>query len=312
MHTVNLKNLKINKDETVLIGLALLPGVLISIVLNNPIYLIIPFYSVCSIMPFAVSHCDKYLSYCYAVVIMLYSLLVYTAIGHWLPFFCLLAIPMTLFSIYERQNHALKTMSNWWLIGVVYAAFKIQHTPHLTLFMCFIIFFATLMSCAIALSTRQHSAHTFPAFKYEQQHLRYYIKYPLALLITVTVLALINADEGEWLIWSCFSVLSLNFAKARGKYKQRLVGVALGVSIGLVLVRIIPDYPLLDYIYIICILLSLRLFQSYLLSFTVRCFFIVLYAGSNFQHIGYARLTDIALGGTIGIVLSYILRNRDA
>ena len=307
-----MENVIINKKATIMILLALLPGFIFSVLWHDPDYLMASFFSVCAILPFGIAHSSKLITYLFAIILMFYSILTYHFIGHWIVFYIVLVVPMTLFSVYEVQEKSLKMMSNWWLIAVVYAGYQIQHAPTAINGMKYLlIFLLTLTGCTIALYSHNNESFRLPTFKIEKKHVRYYAKYPLALLITLSILELFNIQEGQWLIWSCFSVLSLDYAKAKGKYKQRLMGVTFGISVGLVIIKLTPYSPILEYGYIICILLSLRLFQSYLYSFATRCFFIVLYAGSNYQHIGYARLTDIALGGALGILLSYCLRNRD-
>ncbi len=295
-----------------MIALGLSPGLLISAVFHDHDYLIASFYSVCSIMPFGEAHTSKRMTYLFAMIIMLYSLVIYTFINQWVAVYFLLALPMTVFSTYERQDKSLKIMSNWWLIGVIYGGFKIQHAPSMVVLNKYIlIFLLTLLGAFFALHSQKTTPFKWLKFRVDKAHLRYYIKYPLALLITISTLALFHPQEGEWLIWSCFSVLSLDYAKAKGKYQDRLLGVAFGVSVGFLIIQIIPYSPFLDYIYITCILLSLRLFEVYLYSFAIRCLFVVLYAGSNYQQVGYVRLTDIVLGGAIGIALSYALKNSE-
>jgi hypothetical protein len=306
-----MKAIAINKEATRTIALALLPGLLFSLFLHDPDYLMASFFSVCAILPFGVSYSSKLMTYVFAIVIMFYSLLIDKFIGQWVIFYMALAIPMTLFSIYECQKKSLKTMSNWWLIAVMYAGFSMQVTPSKIGGIKYpFIFLLTLAGCFFAVYSKKNVPFKLPAFKIDKQHIRYYLKYPLALLLTISVLALYNIQEGQWLIWSCFSVLSLDHSKAKSKYQERLIGVVSGVSIGLVIVKFVPHSYIFEYIYGICILLSLRLFQSYLYSFATRCFLIVLYAGSHYQYAGFARLTDIILGGAIGMVLSYCLRHR--
>ncbi|WP_133127512.1 FUSC family protein [Legionella nagasakiensis] len=311
LSVIPMENLAINKEPTLQIMLALLPGVIASILLHNHHYLLASFYAVCAIIPFGIAHTSKPITYAFSMVLMLCSLIACALINHWFLLFLFLAGPTTLFSIYEKEDKSLKTMTSWWIIGVVYGGFHIHQTTELLWPEYVLIFLLTLLGCFIALYSKKSMTWERPAFTIHKKYLRYYIKYATALFITITILASLHLEEGEWLIWSCFSVLSLDFSKAKTKYQQRLVGVAFGVGLGLLMTKIMPPLPWLEYVYIVCILLSLRLFHSYLYSFATRCFFVVLYAGSNYQEIGHARLTDIALGGAIGILISYALRNRD-
>ncbi|ETO92270.1 putative membrane protein [Legionella oakridgensis RV-2-2007] len=309
---MHMERFTINKEPTLQIALALLPGIMASIVLHDQHYLLASFYAVCAVIPFGVAHANKQITYLFSLFIIICSFIASLLIQDWVLFFLFLAIPVTLFSVYEKQNKQLKTMTSWWIIGVVYASFHIHQSLRIHWSEFLLISLLTLSGCFIALYSKRSTSWTLPAFVLQKKYLRYYVKYPLALFITITLLANLHLAEGEWLIWSCFSVLSLDFSKAKTRYQQRLVGVAFGVSLGLIIIKITPYSPWLEYIYMICILLTLRLFHSYLYSFAIRCFFVVLYAGSNYQDIGHARLTDIALGGAIGILLSYGLRNRTA
>lgn len=300
----------INKEPTLQIAQALFPGVIASVLSHNHHYLLASFYAVCSIMPFTEAHHNKPLTYLFSIIIASESLVVYALIGHWMWLFVFLAMHTAWFSVYETQQKSLKTMTSWWLIGVVYAGFHLHQARLLAAHDFLVIIGLAFAGLYLALYKQSSHPWSLPIFSIEMKRIRYYLKYPLALGITIAILAWSHVLEGQWLIWSCFSVLSLDFIKAKSKYQQRLIGVAFGVSLGLLIIKITPYSALLEYVYLVCILLSLRLFQSYLYSFATRCLFVVLYAGSHYHAIGYARLTDIALGGATGLVLSYALRNR--
>lgn len=305
-------NFTINKKKTLSLAVSMLPGLIFSIITTDDYYLLASFLSVCAIIPYGEAHSSKITSVSYALMIALEVPIVYFLLDHWVMFLLFMVIHCFIFAVLERENKHLKSMTSWWVIGVTYSGFKLA-TPSIgfVLPQYYYVVICSLIGVITGLMFSSSQHFSLPAFKIKKEYLNYYIKYPIGFISTITLWHYFNIPEGEWFIWSCFSVLSLDFKKASQKYKHRLIGVFIGIACGMIVANLIPYSEYLHYIYLACILLTLRLFKNYLYSFMTRCFFIMLYASSNFLSIGVYRIMDIMLGGAIGMAVSYVLRNKE-
>ncbi len=89
---------------------------------------------------------------------------------------------------------------------------------------------------------------------------------------------------------------------------QRIMGAMFGIIIGMIIISIIPSNDMLFNIYFIIILVTLKGIEQYILAFTTRCAFIVLFANHHAIEIAQIRIANIIIGGLIGLFVSYFLK----
>tara|TARA_B110000977_G_C10675513_1_gene337400 strand:- start:154 stop:516 length:363 start_codon:yes stop_codon:yes gene_type:complete len=112
-------------------------------------------------------------------------------------------------------------------------------------------------------------------------------------------------------LWSGLSVLSLNFENAKSKIYKRIASGSVGILLGFASFYILPSNEIITDLAFIGILLSLVAFKKYQHSFGARCYFVVLFAGSQALATGEIRFYDVIFGGVVGLLCSMILSKID-
>ena len=297
----------INKLRFFEVFLTILPGLIMAMVSSNDIWLLCCFYSVCGMMPFHFSYNNRLSSIIHAVVIFILSIYLGILLNKTQVLFCLNLILLSLALGYiEFYNQWMKTAVSYLYIGIIYSSFKLQHvnlshTQDAQILLLSI--FSIILGLAFSLKPRPQQSFLF---NYNFDNFIYYIKYVIPVAICLLFWQLFNTKEAEWLIWSSLSVFNLEFNQSKRKINYRLRGCLMGVTIGLILSQIIPSNNFLTYCYFTGILISLRTFNNYLVAFTVRCALIILFANHNFIEIGTYRLSNIFIGGVIGLIASWL------
>lgn len=296
----------INKLGFFEILLTILPGLIMAVVSSNDIWLLSCFYAVCGMMPFRFSYNNKLSSIVHLIIIFILSIYLDSLLKTPI-IFCLNLILLSLILGYvEFHNQWMKTAVNYLFIGIIYSSFKLQHI-NLSHTQEFQIFLLSIFSIVLGLvfSPKQLLKQSF-LLNYSSYDFIYYIKYVIPVSVCLLLWQFFKIQQAEWLIWSSLSVFNLEFNQSKKKINYRLRGCLIGVTIGLILSQIIPSSNFLTYCYFTGILLSLRTFNNYLVAFTVRCALIILFANHNFVAIGTYRLSNIFLGGVIGLTASWL------
>lgn len=126
----------------------------------------------------------------------------------------------------------------------------------------------------------------------------------LAVAVAAAIVETCHIEYGHWMIWSAASVVTGDAASARLKLRDRLVGVIVGVPAGVAVEWLLPHDRLVVGLTAFATLLTFVAFRRYVIGFGARCVCVtvaVLIAGQSTVDAG-ARLTNVILGGLIGIV----------
>ncbi|MEX3693665.1 FUSC family protein [Paraburkholderia sp. BR14263] len=126
----------------------------------------------------------------------------------------------------------------------------------------------------------------------------------LAVGLASALAALHPMPYQEWFVWSAFSVVTGDWKSARSKWRDRLAGTIVGVPAGVLVAMLLPHSHALANAVEIAIALELVAFHRYVVAFGVRCAMhgaAIVISGHTWLCAD-ARLIDVALGSTIGIL----------
>lgn len=215
------------------------------------------------------------------------------------------------FGYLDTHLKELKVLSAWFFIGVLYGDAEMRNdlaalTPHTLL----LIYAAILASCIffrLFFRKRLPAKLVWQDRYFDLSYFVDYSRYFIFFIISTAVWLNFHISQPQWLFWSGLSVLNFDLVAARKKLKQRLSAGSIGVLIGLGYIMLFSSNRCTLSLSYIGILLSLRAFRNYSDGFGVRCCCTTIFAGSSYLVVGQTRLTDILIGGVIGIVIASIL-----
>lgn len=124
----------------------------------------------------------------------------------------------------------------------------------------------------------------------------------IAVLATATLVAVLHAKNGQWLIWSAATVVNVETADSRNKLYSRCLGALFGVPLGFGMGLLVPASPLLHNICLVISLLTLVALRNYVFSFGARCMFIALAAAliGEGSTVSVDRAAYVLIGGCMG------------
>ncbi len=290
--------------------LAILPGVFTSVLSNQHFWLAASFLATCGILPYSVSHANRNLAILNVLIICLLAFMVKILLGYnWVYLLIYLVIVSLIAGIADNYDKSLRSISSWLLIGTVYGGIKLNEFQ-LNSFRFIIIILLTVLGIALASLIPAKKPIDFK-WKYISRQSPEYVlnyKYVLPTISSILIWHFFHLNELEWIFWSSLSVVSPELDSAFTKLQQRLWGVVIGVGLGFTLGQALPTQNIVIlYFCFIIIILSLRMFKDYFPGFILRCFVIVIYAGNHFNEIAFARLTNVILGGIVGIVMTIVI-----
>ena len=130
----------------------------------------------------------------------------------------------------------------------------------------------------------------------------------LAVLCAAVVVEQFHLDAGEWLIWSAASVSTGALASTGAKHRDRLWGAFVGVSLGVAIAGWVPASAALYGFAVLGVSVSIATLRNYRLAFALRCCLCVVCAAALGQGsgIGWLRLSNVVLGGLIGVGAMYM------
>ena len=119
-----------------------------------------------------------------------------------------------------------------------------------------------------------------------------------------------HLKEGQWIIWSCASIILTYTNESIKKTKQRFLGLICGIGVGFVLVQIIPQSPILAILFAFVLFLTLSgAFKSYALAFGTRCAAIMATGAAidGSATAGIIRFENVVIGILIGTLATFFL-----
>jgi hypothetical protein len=230
------------------------------------------------------------------------------------PLFVLLAATAAfLAAALIRYGDSFRTLGNWAFIPGLYIACKMyegglssgESFRQLSLIVASAPVILILV-CAVQICSRQ-SSRTALLHPYERPSIDWLLSSSATAIAVFAAAALVerfNLAQGQWAIWSSASVVVGNLANSAHKLKLRIIGASVGVPLGLLIGVCLPTSQLGYFFAEIGALLTLVAFNHYAVGFGSRCFFITLAAilAGTGSAIGEERVTNVAVGGVIGIV----------
>lgn len=127
----------------------------------------------------------------------------------------------------------------------------------------------------------------------------------LAVSVTAVIVERFDIEHGQWVIWSAASVVTGDAASACIKFRDRLVGAAVGVPLGITLGRLV--LPHTRFVFdVVALLAGLTFvaFRRYRVGFGVRCACVALdlVVTGHSALAASQRVANVVIGCIIGIV----------
>jgi len=289
--------------------IAIFPGLFVSICTGNLLWLTASFLTVCSILPYTSSHNSRMLVFIHAFLIaaVIYLVVFALRVNHYYLLLILPALAIVAGSI-DNIHENLRSFSSWLIIGGVYGGVELSENTF-SLNELIYLMLLTLISLSVVVflfSKRVNPIRFRPVMPSNPQFI-FNFKYVMPVIIITLIWVCFNLHEPQWAFWSSLSVVYPDMQDALVKLKQRAYGVLLGAGLGLLIGLLLPHSIIITYLCFVMIMLSLRMFQDYFPGFILRCFFAVLYAGNLSTRVAFVRMSDVILGGIIGITCTFLL-----
>ncbi|WP_419419634.1 FUSC family protein [Legionella sp. D16C41] len=148
-------------------------------------------------------------------------------------------------------------------------------------------------------------------FGKKQNNLEAMLAMGLGIIIASFIVEYLPMQNGQWMIWGVASVVTGDSETSPKKFKQRLIGVSLGVPLGIAFAQyIIPSTPFDLIIVTTCLFLTLVAFRRYVVAYTLRCFFVAsaVILITHSKTIAFERLSHVIEGGLIGLTAVFLSR----
>lgn len=292
-----------------MLSVALFPGLLVSVCSGNLLWLMVSFITVCSILPYTVGNNSRGLVFVHVFLIAVIIYLVEFALRVNI-YYLLIILPILALAAgcIDNSNKTLRSFASWLIIGGVYGGVKLRHYNFSQQEFVYFVILTLISLCAVVfIFSREVVPIKVKLIKPFDPKFIFNFKYVLPITIAVLIWIKFNLQEPQWIFWSSLSVVYPELENAIVKVKQRVSGALLGAGFGLFIGLLIPNSIVITYICFIMIMFSLRMFKDYFPGFVLRCFFVVLYAGSLSTEIAFIRISNVILGGIIGISCTFLL-----
>lgn len=313
--------------------LVLLPGSLLLLFTNNPLWFICSFFSGCSIMAYGTFFTKKYSVIIFAALMCItsFALLMilegnlslcplcgYDVTSHKVLFSIALVLLALLLGTLEYINPLLSTPIAWFFIGIIYTPFNFyekgfaKYNP--SYLMLIAILLVTMISVWMSLffspKIKKISTPKKIKFKYQLQEIIYHGKYAIPLIVALILWNVFSLQKTEWLIWSSLVVVNINARTSWKKVKDRSLAGILGVIAGLLISFLLPNNKFIMFFCYYGIFLTYRtLGHRIFLMVTITCTLLILISNQNFLEMGKLRFINIILGAIIGYSSSVFLHH---
>jgi uncharacterized membrane protein YccC len=124
-----------------------------------------------------------------------------------------------------------------------------------------------------------------------------------------TWVVLRRPEWGEWVVWSTASVVAGDWLSCQVRWRDRMLGLALGLPLGALAAYGLPSNALVFGGAALAVYLSLVSFHTYRHAYLVRCTMLVLGAGSalRLETVARWRAENVAIGCAIGIAMAFMV-----
>lgn len=302
-------SLKLDTSSYRIILSAIAPGLIYSIYTHELVWLIAAFFSVCCVLPYTVSHANKYLTVLSAIILFITTSLVsYCLKTNWVYLLIFLLILAIIIGFVDNIHSQFKNFSSWFLIGAIYGGVKLSENGinnHQFLGIIILVF----ISVGLVITCFSADIPKIKIMLRGTKHIDFIYNFKFVLPVFFSVLAwhMLHLREPEWIFWSSLTVVNTEFSSSVFKFKQRVYAGIIGAVLGIATGMLLPHNIYTTYVCFILIMLSLRLFKDYFPGYLLRTFVIVFYAGSHSLDLAFIRLGNVALGGIIGVICCYLI-----
>jgi uncharacterized membrane protein YccC len=136
-----------------------------------------------------------------------------------------------------------------------------------------------------------------------------------AVAVAALYARLAGVAHAEWAIWSSASVVTGGLGSTGRKFRDRMIGAAIGVPLGLLAAPWVADTAVAHALIAVAMPLTIVAFTSYTVGFACRSGLAVMFAGAGGTlSTGAARFDNVGVGGLIGIVIAvavnFVWRHR--
>ncbi|MDC0534442.1 FUSC family protein [Francisellaceae bacterium] len=292
------------------VAVSILPGLILGYIQANNFYFFACLLSISSIMPYQVSFNKRR----YSIMLFLF-LYLSSVVGACLLkqspsiFWLVILIISAILGFLEANMDYLKKLDGWIFIGLLYGSYELYqyHSSISYVDYAIVLVVGSIQVFIYSLILKSVDLPRIFILEFKWNELIHYSKYILYFITALLVFHGIKANQPQWYFWSGLSVLSLEVTNAKQKIKDRILSGIIGLILGYITLQFIPTSLGLMVFSYMGIMLSLVAFKKYTHNFGVRCYFIVIVAGSQAFMMGTVRFTDIFIGGLVGLVMSYIL-----
>ena len=294
-----------------IISVAILPGIAVSVLTGNLVWLLASFFAVCSIIPYVSSHGLKWFTLLNGLLICgVAYILHFMLLEHWYYFLISITILAIFMGFLDNAHKELRSLSCWIIIACVYGAVKLGDSS-ITELTLLVMTFLTAAGVVMALMLPLKNKIEMVNIKFIPMNHELFLfnfKYMLPTLVSIIVCHYLKLSEPEWVIWSSLSVVYPELDAVLLKLRRRVMAGAMGVCGGLVIGLVLPHSVLVSYFCFIMVCLSLQIFRDYFLAYLLRSGCVVIYAvNQGSMQIAFDRILNVVLGGMIGLVSTYAL-----
>jgi len=300
----------INWRWVIMLSVAVMPGVLTSLITGKLMWLVASFLAVCGVIPYSASHNSRILTLFNSILICIVAYIL-----HWLlsinwQYFLMATVCLAFATGILDNGHAnFRVLSSWIIIGCVYGSIKLGEYPLSTGDFVCIIGLACIGAVMVMVLPLTHPSVDvrLTLVPLKDKQFLFNFKYIIPSLLAILAWHYFRLEEPEWIIWSALSVTYPEISDVILKFKQRAIAGSAGVACGLIAGLIIPHSLVVTYLCFIFICLSLKMFNDYFPGYLLRSFLAVLYAANHGSwQIAVSRISDVIIGGIIGVVSAYL------
>lgn len=253
--------------------------------------------------------------------------------------FALVLFLIAFFFIYStKHNSSLRQYNTWIFIPSLYNAMEFhekisEHISHYfweRIYFTPISFLCAFVACFILFPEKNHPPIEkkqatitdllqikmyFSTLKNDlvscsHPVVRQSLRTAFSVLIAFCLVYFLHLKEGQWVIWSCASIILTYTQESIQKTKQRFLGLVFGIGSGFLLVQIIPQSPILVLLFAFILFLTLSgAFKNYAIAFGTRCATIMATGAALDGSVsaGVTRFENVVLGILIGTLATFFL-----
>lgn len=232
-----------------MLAVAILPGVAVSLVSGHLLWLVASFLAVCGVIPYTASHSNRLFTLLNSVLVCVIAYGLYLALNLGWGYFLAGVVLLSLIAgIIDNGNKEFRVLSSWIIIGCVYGAIKLGEYPLSLIDLIKIIILAALGAILVLCLPLKHppTSARLRLILYHHPQFLFNFKYILPTVLATLVWHYFNLEAPEWIIWSALSVTYPQIDEVILKFKQRVIAGAIGVTSGVILGIIIPEFNIVN------------------------------------------------------------------